>query len=587
MIVRINENGNTKQVDLNSFGKDVVSFGRLPSCDIVLKSDRISRVHGAFYLDKGVWIIEDIKSRNGITMDGGKVKRATAKVGREFILYDSKDNGKVSITILQPSSEVQKPNNKVEKIKPVKVVNIDEKINNDDTENLVEKPKKNKKKRNIIIGFVAAVLLITVVVVVLLNVKIMSKEEKAYYRYLADLIQDADDASEVNIIVEESQQNVHYNYYAIADFDGDKTDELFILKEIHSGFSKDSVGEFYEYVDGEVEFENSFAMGSDKYPFTFYDNGVVKAGNFEDNIEICYAGVHKGYLEDIGFLPFEGARGETFNSYDGAICIECDDDYNDGVIYYIWNDQWDEMTRMTDSEYTEIFEFDADVVDVEICEFDIEDIAQKNKTDVEEYAVYSEIDHTDEFVADDIYENMDITYGAWTISARDDGTASIFEYNGPQREIEIPVELGGYKISNVGGIDVVYLEKVIIPDGIKGIYDEAFEGCKYLTSVTIPGSVEIIGMRAFNRCDSLENVVVSEGVKIIDGFAFAGCDNLTVELPESLERLHEKSIGYNLVYDDSAEKYKHQKAGDCTIIGVKGTIAEDYAIDNNFEFEEK
>ncbi|MBE5954079.1 MAG: FHA domain-containing protein [Lachnospiraceae bacterium] len=584
MIVRINEKGNSRQVDLNSFNKDVISFGRQPDCDIVLKSDTISRVHGAFYFDQGVWIIEDLKSRNGLTLDGKKVKRATAKVGREFILYNSKDKGKVSLSILQSSDGIGqlKPEAKskpvVQQIQPVNVTDG----NDVNTENaaLSDEPRKSNKKRNIIIGVVAAAALIAVVAI-LVNINWMSKEEKAYYKYLAELVEDADDASEVNIVSVNKEETIYYNFYAIADFDGDKKDELFILKDIDYGFSKDSEAEFYEYVDGEVKFESGYEMGSDEYPFTFYDNGVVKMSSYEFDNEVYYAGVHDGYLEDIGLLPLDGARGETYNSYDGAICVECEEDYSGNLAYYVWIDEWDEMTTLTETEYKEIFEFDAEVLDVKLYEFDVEVIADKNRDDVEDYAVYKNIDKIDEL--ESFYESDEKygTYGAWDIVVYDNETATISDYDGPQTEIIIPETLGGYSVIGIGEINCEYVEKVKIPEGVKYIYDEAFYGCGKLTSISIPCSVEIIGIEAFNACHSLENVIIPEGVKRIDLYAFGGNDDLTVELPDSLEFLSEKAIGYSIIDGEN------KKSKNCTIIGSKGSLAEEYAEDNNFNFKEK
>jgi len=57
-------------VELESFGKDVVSFGRHPESDIVLTSSIVSRVHGCFYLDNGVWHIKDLNSTNGTFHNG-------------------------------------------------------------------------------------------------------------------------------------------------------------------------------------------------------------------------------------------------------------------------------------------------------------------------------------------------------------------------------------------------------------------------------------------------------------------------------------------------------------------------------------
>lgn len=71
MWVEIGETGReSRTIDLDSFGKDVVSFGRHPECDIVLYSSIVNDVHGCFYLENGKWhiknLVEGFKSGIGI-----------------------------------------------------------------------------------------------------------------------------------------------------------------------------------------------------------------------------------------------------------------------------------------------------------------------------------------------------------------------------------------------------------------------------------------------------------------------------------------------------------------------------------------
>lgn len=45
--------------------------------------------------------------------------------------------------------------------------------------------------------------------------------------------------------------------------------------------------------------------------------------------------------------------------------------------------------------------------------------------------------------------------------------------------------------------------RVVIPDGVTEIGDNAFENCISLVSVTVPDSVKYIGMLAFSYCSGL------------------------------------------------------------------------------------
>ncbi len=48
-------------------------IGRLPSCVITMNDDSISRLHARIYRENGEWWIEDIRSRNGIFINGRSV----------------------------------------------------------------------------------------------------------------------------------------------------------------------------------------------------------------------------------------------------------------------------------------------------------------------------------------------------------------------------------------------------------------------------------------------------------------------------------------------------------------------------------
>ena len=80
--------------------------------------------------------------------------------------------------------------------------------------------------------------------------------------------------------------------------------------------------------------------------------------------------------------------------------------------------------------------------------------------------------------------------------------------------------------------------KVVIPEGVKEIGKQAFDGYKSLTSITIPGSVKKIDDSAFKGCTSLASVVIPENVKEIGENAFSGCTSLaSVVIPESMKEI--------------------------------------------------
>ena len=81
---------------------------------------------------------------------------------------------------------------------------------------------------------------------------------------------------------------------------------------------------------------------------------------------------------------------------------------------------------------------------------------------------------------------------------------------------------------------------VVIPDGVTGIWNFAFQGCKRLTGVTIPESVTSIGGGAFKGCVSLTSMAIPEGIASIVDKTFSGCESLTsVTIPESVTKIRD------------------------------------------------
>ena len=71
------------------------------------------------------------------------------------------------------------------------------------------------------------------------------------------------------------------------------------------------------------------------------------------------------------------------------------------------------------------------------------------------------------------------------------------------------------------------VKKVIIPEDVTSIGDNAFYGCSSLTNITIPNSVTRIGKAAFSHCSNLMSVTIPDSVRSIGSVAFNGCVKLT------------------------------------------------------------
>lgn len=116
------------------------------------------------------------------------------------------------------------------------------------------------------------------------------------------------------------------------------------------------------------------------------------------------------------------------------------------------------------------------------------------------------------------------------------------------------------------------IKKVIFPDTMQTIGDEAFYACEKLKEIdfghgitrigengnqhmfsgcafkkiTFPPQIKEIGMRAFYLCCELEEVIFNEGLEVIQKEAFKNCQNLLeVNLPASIKTVGTDAFVYN------------------------------------------
>ena len=87
-------------------------------------------------------------------------------------------------------------------------------------------------------------------------------------------------------------------------------------------------------------------------------------------------------------------------------------------------------------------------------------------------------------------------------------------------------------------------------------------------------SVQKIGEGAFQECKKLHTVILNNGLQEIGNAAFSSCESLlSLEIPNSVINIARLAFYY------SPENF--------TIIGITGSTAEQFAINNNIKFETK
>ena len=87
------------------------------------------------------------------------------------------------------------------------------------------------------------------------------------------------------------------------------------------------------------------------------------------------------------------------------------------------------------------------------------------------------------------------------------------------------------------------MTRIVIPDSVVEIGDEAFAECENLQSVVIGNGVKTIGNNAFYCCESLSNITFGESLASIGNLSFSGCNSLEeIVLPDGLITIGEQAF---------------------------------------------
>lgn len=79
--------------------------------------------------------------------------------------------------------------------------------------------------------------------------------------------------------------------------------------------------------------------------------------------------------------------------------------------------------------------------------------------------------------------------------------------------------------------------RVEIPEGVKSIAPEVFEGHKEITEIHLPDSLQAVGEKAFADCSALERITGGTSLKAIRDRAFYNCPVKTVRIPATVTEI--------------------------------------------------
>ena len=149
---------------------------------------------------------------------------------------------------------------------------------------------------------------------------------------------------------------------------------------------------------------------------------------------------------------------------------------------------------------------------------------------------------------------------------KENGEYTLVAYVGSDEVVTLPENIHGepYKLYRFTGA-----LKVIVPEGIERLSDEAFAGNTQMIEVILPSTLKVIGAHAFSGCRKLSDVSIPNGVLEIGAGAFYDCRQLTsIIIPNGVTVIEEGIFAscqkLNYVYiPDGVTKIGHAAFDEC------------------------
>ena len=117
----------------------------------------------------------------------------------------------------------------------------------------------------------------------------------------------------------------------------------------------------------------------------------------------------------------------------------------------------------------------------------------------------------------------------------------LLQYLGAESRVVIPEGVTAIAEEAFAGIETI--DKVILPESLREIGAEAFRGCLLMQTIALPKGIRRIGEGAFSDCVKLLRIELPEQMDVLESKVFSNCRALQeVHLPEGLSRIGESAF---------------------------------------------
>ncbi len=117
----------------------------------------------------------------------------------------------------------------------------------------------------------------------------------------------------------------------------------------------------------------------------------------------------------------------------------------------------------------------------------------------------------------------------------------LLQYLGAESRVVVPEGVTAIAEEAFAGIETI--NKVILPESLREIGAEAFRGCLLMQTINLPEGLRSIGAGAFSDCVKLLRVELPKQVDVLENRMFRGCRALQeVHFPEGLREIGESAF---------------------------------------------